>query len=132
MNATKIDSIKEFYTSKILPRKLVCCSKKRKQVAMEKARASLNKEVDIIKLIRSRRFVHAALKQLLDPALRKELKQKSRFEVIDIDESEPQSAATNVSRTRNKSTKVSDLSIELQGAKPEAQDESQVQSDPQL
>ena len=52
---------------------------------MDQARASLDKEVDIIKLIRSRRFVHNALKHLLDPALRKELKSQSHFKEVAID-----------------------------------------------
>ena len=40
-------------------------------------------------MIRSRRFVHMALKQLLDPALRKELKMKSQFKEIEIEENDP-------------------------------------------
>ena len=44
---------------------------------MKKARASLESEVDIIKLIKSMRFFNAALKSLLDPQLRKELKARS-------------------------------------------------------
>ena len=53
---------------------------------MEKARLALVKEVEIIKLIRSRRFVHMALKHLLDPALRKDFKSKSLFKEICTDE----------------------------------------------
>ena len=52
---------------------------------MEKARGVLEKEVDIIKLIRSRRFVHMALKHILDPTLHKELKLLSRVQVINIE-----------------------------------------------
>ena len=68
----------------ILPCKLVCLSKNRKQAAMETARKALAKEVDIIRLIRSRRFVNSALKHLLDPGLHKDLKAQSKFEEIDI------------------------------------------------
>ena len=57
----------QVYCIGLLPRKLVCCKKKSKQVAMEKARAALRKEVDIVRLIRSRRFFHMAFKHLLDP-----------------------------------------------------------------
>ena len=60
---------------------------------MEKARTALENETDIIKMIRSRRFVHMALKQLLDPALRKELKLKSQFKEIEIEENDPPLAA---------------------------------------
>ena len=34
---------------------------------MDNARAALEKEVDIVKVVRSRRFVNAALKHLLSP-----------------------------------------------------------------
>ena len=59
------DSVKEFCIG-LLPRKLICCHKRKKQIAMEKARAALEKELDIIYLIRSRRFFQNALKHLLD------------------------------------------------------------------
>ena len=68
----------------ILPCKLVCLSKNRKQAAMETARKALAKEVDIIRLIRSRRFVHLALKHLLDPPLRKEFKARSQAKEINL------------------------------------------------
>ena len=41
---------------------------------MDEALTALGKEVDIIKMIRSRRFVNLALKHLLEPTLWKELK----------------------------------------------------------
>ena len=50
---------------------------------MEQSREALSKEVDIIRLIRSRRFVHLALKHILDPEVRKELKSRSDFREID-------------------------------------------------
>ena len=52
---------------------------------MDQARAALEKEVEIIKLIRSRRFIHMALKHLLDPHLRQKLKQKSQFREVTIE-----------------------------------------------
>ena len=51
---------------------------------MEKSREALLKESDVIRLIRSRRFVDLALKHLLDPGVRKELKAQSQFTEIDI------------------------------------------------
>ena len=51
---------------------------------MDKAREALEKEVDIIKMIRSRRFVNMALKHLLNPVHRKELKSRSKYQEIDI------------------------------------------------
>ena len=74
--------ILSFCIEKILPRKMVCCHQSRKQIALNKARESLEKEVDVLKLIRSRRFVHLALKHLLEPPLRKEFKARSRAKEI--------------------------------------------------
>ena len=45
---------------------------------LKEAREALRKEADIVKLIRSRRFVHLALKHLLDPQHRKQLKLMSQ------------------------------------------------------
>ena len=76
----EIPSSLEHFKEKIiglLPRKLVCCHKKRKQKALESARVKLLKEVDIIEMIRSKRFVDKALKHLLGEKLHKELKSKS-------------------------------------------------------
>ena len=56
---------------------------------MRKAREALEKEVDILRLIRSRRFVHMALKQLLDPTLHKELKAKSMFKDVEDNHADP-------------------------------------------
>ena len=65
---------------------------------MEQARENLSREVDIIRLVRSRRFVHKALKHLLDPVLRKELKSQSLHEKIEISE---QAAKNEVSNERS-------------------------------
>ena len=54
---------------------------------MEKFRDALSKEADIIRLIRSQRFVHLALKHLLDPGVRKKLKSQSQLKEIDIQNS---------------------------------------------
>ena len=69
---TQSEMIKEFCLSNCLLSRMACCCKKyRKLLAMEESRKDLLKEADIIRLIRSRRFVHLALKHLLDPAVRK-------------------------------------------------------------
>ena len=57
---TLSNNMKEFFMDS-LHHKLVCCKKTRKHIAMERARASLEKDLDIIDLIRSRRFYHHAL-----------------------------------------------------------------------
>ena len=82
--ASQADSMKEYCLFKCLPTKVHFCFRKSKTFAMEQARLTLAKEVDIIKLIRSRRFMHMALKHLLDPTLIKELKSQSLFKHIDI------------------------------------------------
>ena len=86
LTTSSTESMKNFCLSKCLPRKLACCSRERKQRVMEQALAALEKEVQVINLIRSRRFVHRALKHLLDPALRKELKLQSECREIRIDQ----------------------------------------------
>ena len=53
---------------------------------MEKARLELESEVDIVKIIRSRRYFHLALEQLLDVSIRKDLKKRSKYENLDLDE----------------------------------------------
>ena len=53
---------------------------------MENARASFEKEVEIMKMIRSKRFVHLALKHLLDPVLHKQLKTLSKFQEINSEQ----------------------------------------------
>ena len=77
--------IKEFCIAKLIPRKLVCCRKEQNKFAMEQARESLSKESDIIKMFRTQRFLQMALKHLLDPALRKELKTRSKYKEIIIE-----------------------------------------------
>ena len=53
---------------------------------MAKARTALEKEVDIVKLIKSIRLIHLALKHLLDPQLLKELKSRSKFKDVEMAE----------------------------------------------
>ena len=70
LEISQAQNIKE-YCRGLLPCKITCSAKSRKQLALENARASLEKQVDIINMIKSRRYVHLALKHLIDPALRK-------------------------------------------------------------
>ena len=52
---------------------------------MDQARKTLEKEVDIIEMIRFRRFVRVALRYLLQPSVRKQLKAQSRFLEVNLD-----------------------------------------------
>ena len=75
----------EFFIDRLIPCKLACCCKRsRQQLAMEKAREALEKEVDIIQIIRSNRLVHTALMKLLGDSAYRELKARSQFEHIDL------------------------------------------------
>ena len=67
----------DYCIDQILPSKLVCCRREKKQLAMNKARETLDKEVDIIEMIKSRRFFNMALRHILLPELYKELHEKS-------------------------------------------------------
>ena len=85
---------------------------------MEKSREALVKEADIIRVIRSRRFVHLALKHLLDPGVRKELKAQSQFTDIDIQNASSSPAdniqdGDNREHPRDTSNNVSALSVVL-------------------
>ena len=51
---------------------------------MIKARERISKQVDIIKMIQTSRFVELALKSLIEPQLRKDLKKRSKFEEVDL------------------------------------------------
>ena len=52
---------------------------------MDEARKALEKEVNVIEMIKSRRFVNMALHHLLQPAKHKELKARSHFIEVDSD-----------------------------------------------
>ena len=51
---------------------------------MEEARESLEKELDFIRIIQSRRYIHSALKHLLDTKVRKQLKQESQYSLVGV------------------------------------------------
>ena len=96
LTTTQSEMIKEFCLGNYLLSKLACCCKKsRKFIAMQRSREALFKEADVIRLIRSRRFVHLALKHLLDPGVRKELKSQSQFREVDILNAASSSPAAN-------------------------------------
>ena len=59
---------------------------------MEEARAALEKELDFTRMIRSRRYVHLALKNLLDTQVRKKLKLESQYRLVGLQSLEPQIA----------------------------------------
>ena len=84
----RMENLKLYCIKKILPHRLACYHQQQKQAALDKARAALDKEMNVIKLIRSSRYFHLALKHLLDPQVRKELKKESQFREIDVKKTE--------------------------------------------
>lgn len=62
-----------------------CCKKSRHLVAMEMAREKLDKEINIIEIVKSWRFFENAFKFLLPEAKRLDLKERSRYIAIQPD-----------------------------------------------
>ena len=71
---------------KVCLRIFKCCKPDRLERGFEKARENLLKEINIIEIVKSRRFFHKALKLLLSKKKRMELKERSRYISIDPDE----------------------------------------------
>ena len=76
----------------ILPKKLVCCKKNRKERAIAKAIKEMDDEIDIIEMIKSRRFFKKAFRELMTAEKRMKLKEKSRYIMIDPDSDDEESA----------------------------------------
>jgi len=67
------------------PQRLHCCRRARQSRALAKARNYLDKEVNIYKIIRMRRYMMEAIKVLLPREKRKELIKRTRYRPIEID-----------------------------------------------
>ena len=52
---------------------------------MKKAYEALEQEIDIVGMIRSKRFIHLALNYLLEKSVRERLQEQAKFEKIDIE-----------------------------------------------
>ena len=57
----------------------------RRERAFDKAREKLEKELNVIELIKSRRYFARALKMLVPPETRLRLREETRYLVIDPD-----------------------------------------------
>ena len=77
-------NLKEYWMD-TMPEKIVCCKRNRTQRGIQKALEALNQEIDIIELIKSRRYFKMALRHLLPPKVRMELKERSRYISVDPD-----------------------------------------------
>ena len=74
----------------------------------------LKREVDIVEMVRSRRFLHLTLKQILDKPIRKELKELSKFELVSInkaDKSSPKMKKVHPNRSVDISAEVQEMSL---------------------
>ena len=77
-------NIKECCIDRFLPAKLtrVCCKIKRKEIEMQEAREALANEIDIIRMLQTRRFYHLAFRHLLDAPVRKQIEQQSEYTIL--------------------------------------------------
>ena len=70
----------------ILPRRLVCCTRNRTEKGIQQAIKNMEKETDIIEMIKLMRFFKLAIRQLMhEKRHRMELKERSRYMGIDPD-----------------------------------------------
>ena len=69
----------------LIPKKVICCKKKRRQRALEKARNELASEINIIDIVKSRRLIHWAIRELLTKSQRVRLQEKTSYFEIDPD-----------------------------------------------
>ena len=56
------------------PARCVCCKKSRKELGIKNSIAAMNQEIDIIEMIKSRRYFKLALRELLPNKVRMDLK----------------------------------------------------------
>ena len=89
----KFDNLKQ-YAMRVLPQKLVCCKQSRKERAIAKAIKAMDDEIDIIEMIKSRRYFKGALNQMMPAEKRMKLKERSRYIMIDPDSDDADSAQT--------------------------------------
>ena len=76
------------YVIDSLPGCLRCCKESRQERAIKKAITEMDQEIDIIEMIKSRRFYKMAFRKLLSDKERMDLKERSRYIMIDPDSGE--------------------------------------------
>ena len=82
---TKFGNIRN-YLIDCLPKKLICCKLSRKELGIRNAIHKMNQEIDIIEMIKTRRYLKLCLRELLPQKVRMDLKQRSRYLLIDPDQ----------------------------------------------
>ena len=83
-----------------LPNWLKCCKETRQERAIKRAITKLDKEIDIIEMIKQRRFFKMAMRKLFSAKDRMDLKERSRYIMIDPDQQQQAKnpGATSLSR----------------------------------
>ena len=81
---SKVKNLRD-YVIDSLPNRLKCCKETRQERAIKKAITQMDREIDIIEMIKSRRFFHLAIRKLLTHKERVDLKERSRYSLIDPD-----------------------------------------------
>ena len=76
---------KDYFLSWV-PDRIQCCKLSRREVALNMARDRLEKEMNIIELIKSQRYFARALKSLIPREKRLQLREQTRYLVVDPDE----------------------------------------------
>ena len=76
--ASKYGNLAE-YTIDAIPACLVCCKKPKRQIAIQKARAALEKEMDVLQLVKSIRFFKKGFEHLLSADELRMLEESSEY-----------------------------------------------------
>ena len=71
-----------------VPKPCFCCSYNRKERALQIAREKLDKEVNIIEIVKSWRYFDSAFRVLLDERKRLDLKERARYLTVEPDPDE--------------------------------------------
>lgn len=71
-----------------VPKPCFCCTSSRKERALQMARDKLDKEVNIIEIVKSWRYFDSAFRFLLDERKRLDLKERTRYLTVDPDPDE--------------------------------------------
>ena len=78
----------KLYLMNCLPRRAVCCKRSYQERGIKIAIEAMHKEIDIIEIIKTRRYFGMALRKLLTSKQRMKLKEKSRYHCVDPKTSE--------------------------------------------
>ena len=87
---SKYDNLLQ-YLSNSFPSCLICCKETRNDKGIKKAVASMDGEIDILEIVKSLRFTKMAIGKLLSHKDRMDIKERTRYIMIDPDSDEVES-----------------------------------------